>query len=146
MTPPFDAASVAAARATCNAAHGPVDPYQGPAELAQRLAGSWLHCDPNTRYEGPSSWPAVEFTADGLVDVLIDDGSGGLIAGMGVDNQGTWSLYTDASGEEAPLGTWFLDITGAGAAAGTTPQFETSPRRLDYDVAVQKWFVPLVRK
>jgi hypothetical protein len=145
MTPPFDAASVAAARASCSAAHGPVDAYQGPTELAQKLVGSWFHCDSNSTFIGPSGWPAVEFTADGLVYVLIDDGSGGLIAGMGIDNQGTWSLSTDTSGE-VPAGTWYLDIEGAGAAASTSPQFEKSPRRFDYDQAVSKWFVPLVRQ
>jgi hypothetical protein len=143
MKPPFDAATVAAARASCSAAHGPVDAYQGPTELAQKLVGSWFHCDSGSGYVGASGWPAIEFTADGLVDVLIDDGSGGLIAGMGIDNQGTWSLSTDTSGE-APAGTWYLDIEGAGAAASTSPQFEKSPRRFDYDQAVSKWFVPLV--
>jgi hypothetical protein len=145
MTPPFDATSVAAARAMCNAAHGPVDPYQGPTELAQKLVGSWFHCAPSFTSDGPSDWLAIEFTADGLVYVLIDDGSGGLIAGMGIDNQGTWSLMTDTTGE-APPGTWFLVIMGAAANAATNPQFETSPRRLDYDVAESKWFVPLVRQ
>jgi hypothetical protein len=145
MTPPFDAASVAAARASCSAAHGPVDAYQGPTELAQKLVGSWFHCDSDPTFTGPSGWPAVEFTADGPVYVLIDDGSGGLIAGMGIDNQGTWSLSTDTSGE-VPAGTWYLDIRGAGAAASTSPLFEKSPRRFDYALAVSKWFVPLVRQ
>jgi hypothetical protein len=144
MTPPFDAATVAAAAASCSAAHGPVDAYQGPTELAQKLVGSWYHCDSSSSFTGPSAWPGIEFTADGLVYVLIDDGSGGLIAGMGVDNQGTWSLSTDTSGE-VPAGTWFLDIEGAGAAASTVPQFEKSPRRFDYDQAVSKWFVPVAR-
>jgi hypothetical protein len=145
MKPPFDAASVAAARASCSAAHGPVDAYQGPTELAQKLVGSWFHCGSDSSFVGPAGWLAVEFTADGFVYVLIDDGSGGLIAGMGIDNQGTWSLSTDTSGE-APAGTWYLDIEGAGAAASTSPQFEKSPRRLDYDQAVSKWFVPLVHQ
>jgi hypothetical protein len=122
-----------------------VDPYSGATELAEKLVGSWFHCDP----QGDPNWPGIEFTPDGVVTVLIDDGAGGLVAGLGVDNQGTWALRGYDSQLQRSCGpdaTWYLDIYGAGAAASPVPAFETSPRRFVYESALSKWFVPLTRQ
>jgi hypothetical protein len=147
-TPPFSASDVASARALCAAAHGPVDPYASAHDLGERLVGAWLHCDPDPQF-GPH-WPGIELTADGLVYVLIDDGGGGLVRGLGVDNQGTWDVSVYGSQENElssntvdPNAQFYLDIYGAGAAGSPRPAFETNPRRLDYEEASSKWFVPL---
>jgi hypothetical protein len=147
-TPPFSASDVASARATCAAAHGPIDAYASRKQLGDRLVGAWLHCDPDPNAD--PQWPAIEFTADGQVYVLIDDGSGGLTRGQGIDAQGTWDIRVYGSQENQlpddtvdPNASFYLDIYGAGAAASPIPRFEANPRRLDYDEALSKWFVPL---
>jgi hypothetical protein len=116
-------------------------------ELAQRLVGSWFHCDASPQLN--PMWPGIEFAPDGTVTVLIDDGAGGLVAGQGIDNQGRWDIRGYGSQLQHTCGsgaTWYLDIYGAGAASSPVPAFETSPRRFVYDAAVSKWFVPLTRQ
>lgn len=144
--PPFSADEVAATRAGCTAAHGPVNPYTSSLALGEKLVGAWLHCSPDPTLA--PDWPGIEFTADGTVWVLIDDGSGGLVRGEGIDNQGTWDIRAYGTQENqvadgTPGATYYLDIYGAQAAGSPVPAFETSPRRLDYEEATSKWFVPL---
>jgi len=147
-TPPFAASDVTSARATCGAPHGPVDPYASRRQLGDKLVGAWLHCDPDPNAD--PQWAGIEFTADGKVYVLIDDGSGGLGRGLGIDSEGRWDIRVYGSQENQlpddtvdPNASFYLDIYGAGAAASPIPRFETNPRRLDYDEALSKWFVPL---
>jgi hypothetical protein len=138
---------VAAARARCSEPHGPVDPYKDGPDVAAKLFGSWVNCTViASQAPYPKSWLAVEFAPDGTLVVLIDDGSGGVVGGLGVDSQGTWSLYT-GDGYDAPLTTIYLGVDGVPHAAAGEPQFETSPRRFVWNFDGEPpWFAQLVRQ
>ncbi|HVH47811.1 MAG TPA: hypothetical protein VM925_35995, partial [Labilithrix sp.] len=124
----FTPARVAAAKAACNAEHGPVDPSPTHADVEQRIVGAWYLCsEPNEYYLTKS----LEFKADGTLVVLEPDGAGGLKRAQGLGKEASWKLTDE-------LSNW--------TESGMWPEFETAPRRLRTTIGTwgfQNWYVPL---
>jgi hypothetical protein len=121
-------ARVAAAKAACDAAHGPADPTPTFADVEPRLIGAWYLCSEPNVYHLTKN---IEFAADGKYYVLEDDGGGGLKRTYGLDGEGTWT-------PSSPDTLWL--------EPGLFPEFEKDPRRLRLTVATsgfENWYVPL---
>jgi hypothetical protein len=125
---PFDADAVAAARAVCTEAEGPVDVPLSGEDLALKLVGAWLHCD-----DQGNPWAGMQLLPDGGFAVLEDDGDGGLQAASGYFNTGNWNLQGYGPQEnpsDSPDATWYLDIYCGGCAAAGAPLLERDPKRM----------------
>jgi hypothetical protein len=141
---PFDAATVARARALCAEPHGDVDLYDNDRTLTLHLAGSWILCSSRALHDGPApALPAIEFTTDGRYFHLVDDGRGGLVRGRGVGSEGTFHIRADYPGTTPsdpaahnPKARFFLDINGWSALA-----FEVGPRRFVVRTYSEDWYV-----
>jgi hypothetical protein len=115
----------------------PGRPFSSPSGEAALLVGSWLQCNAPDA-SGILDWPGVELKTDGSFSTLIPDpaGSGGFVEGLGILNQGSWSLCCGGD----------LSVFGEELANGSTPGFETSPQRMYWPTTSPGWFVPLVHQ
>jgi hypothetical protein len=133
--PPYDAATVAAAKAACDAPHGPIDPATTASETKARLEGAWFACSSSQ----PEFYPptSIELLADGHWYDLEPDANGGLTRSQGIDHEGTYSAG-DPSFSADPTG-----LTGPYQAFS---QFESGPRRMKLEVVTagtELWFIYL---
>jgi hypothetical protein len=143
--PSFSAQEVAAARAQCDAPHGPVDPYSTVSELTSRLSGSWLECfTPQATY-------AIEYLSDvspvpcGHPEKCFSAGYYGLTWDPLASNGGPHGLSRGAMetmrivDEGAPTGPGATPFVVT-ADTEFSPTFEQSPRRLQKGT---RWWVAL---
>jgi hypothetical protein len=149
----FSAAQLQAALATCDLPHGPAVATATEAEVNAQIVGAWLPCPPGD--PGGSVYsPGLILSANGQWTRLISDGDGGLVAGMGVQNQGQWSEPSEdvcgcVSPYAPPVQLNVNDSSGS-SCSETMASFELSPRRMyvidhacDSDGTTNVWLVPL---
>lgn len=98
---PYSAADVQAALAQCDLPHGPAVSPATYADKKALMLGAWVECPPPP----PSATifdPAIAFRSDGALRRFVSDGNGGLVAGSGADDQGTfdpsWGLQVGGGG------------------------------------------------
>jgi hypothetical protein len=137
----FSAAQVQAAQAACNAAHGPADGYSTADGMQSHLVGAWFLCSANGGVAATSLSGA--YSPSGAWNALVPDGSGGLVAGQGLQETGTYSVVQldDASATCDPATCLVQYSGGDGALEQYSVAFETSPRRLL--IGEQWWYVAL---
>jgi len=143
----FTAAQVQAAQARCGLPHGPALALATQGQAKGLLEGSWLLCvDASTTMFSPG----ITLMPDGSWYRLNADGSGGLLRGLGVQDQGTWSVQcTDESplpdSQPCPGSSITLrmddvggDLTASGCAGGTL-SFESAPQRMYLPDDLGEW-------
>ena len=145
----YDAAEVEAAQAQCDLPHGPV---ASPATFADKralLVGAWIECPPSTM---SVYTPALSFATNGAWNRLLFDGSGGLVVGYGVTNQGTYSfprIDSDPVGGNNYTTVAAASMNFAPSDFGDGPMtLETSPARIHaiityLDETIGAWLVRL---
>src|SRR5262249_35839039 len=104
----FSSADVQAALAQCDLPHGPVIAPATYGEMRALMLGAWIDCppSPDTVYA-----PALVFVADGTWQRYLSDGSGGLMLGFGVQNQGRYTFpFSDIS---TTNGTSYVTVAAA---------------------------------
>ncbi|HMF41989.1 MAG TPA: hypothetical protein VKQ32_15050 [Polyangia bacterium] len=86
---PYSAADVQSALAQCDLPHGPAASPATYADKKALMLGAWIECPPP-----PQSMtvfdPAIAFRSDGALRRYVSDGNGGLVAGSGADDEGTF--------------------------------------------------------
>jgi hypothetical protein len=137
----FSPAQVQAAQAACSAAHGPIDEYSTADGMRSRLVGAWFLCSANGGVAATSL--SGVYSPSGDWNALGPDGSGGLVAGQGLTETGTYSVVKldDASATCDPASCLVQYSGSDGALEQYSVAFETSPRRLL--VGEQWWYVQL---
>src|SRR5215471_8127135 len=83
----YSSADVQSALAQCDLPHGPVFSPATYGDKRAFMLGAWIECPPSS---GTVFDPALAFRADGALRRLVSDGNGGLVAGSGADDQGTY--------------------------------------------------------
>lgn len=166
----FSADTIQAALANCTLPHGPPATVITPNDAKAALIGGWVLCPSSTTPPQTVFSPGIRLEANGNFEILTPDGDGGLVAGVGLLSQGTWStscynvdtsLVPDASNKAcpgtSPWGLWADAHTVGGddslANCFVGPiSFETSPVRAyvidsggycGSDANVDLWLVPL---
>ncbi len=143
--------------AQCDLPHGPPAVPATWGDLRALLVGAWIPCTSGalaTLLTHP-----IEFAPDGTWFYFLPDGSGGLVRGQGVTNQGTYSFPTGAGnsvhGDGDPVNNYPWVVVTAlsddGTPAGTFEgylTFEASPSRMyavqSYDgLSITTWLVAL---
>jgi hypothetical protein len=169
----FSADVVQAALANCTLPHGPPATVITPNDAKTALVGGWALCPSSTTLPQTIFTPGIRLEANGNFEILTADGDGGLVAGVGLLSQGTWStscynvdptLVPDAKNKPcpgtSPYGLWAAAHTVGGADnlancfVGPI-SFETSPARayvieslgycgsVDASADLDLWLVPL---
>ncbi len=138
---PFSAAQVEAALATCNDAHGPALMVADGNDEEALAAGAWVPCPGSPSLPSVFS-PGMILAPGGAWTRLASDGDGGLVASNGVQNQGQWGAYCEASsgisndqscifGSTSDVLVGIQDIASdATGCFNGTITFEKSPRRM----------------
>jgi hypothetical protein len=139
----FSAGAVQAALATCTEPHGPPVAITDGNDESALAAGAWVLCPggPST----PSVFsPGMILAPGGAWTQLMSDGDGGLVAVHGLQTQGTWAAFCEAStgipndqscvfNDEADVNIVIQadsqDVS-TDACYGGPVTFESSPRRM----------------
>jgi hypothetical protein len=139
----FTAGQVQAALAACTQPHGPPVAITDANDESALAAGAWALCP-----GGPSTptvfSPGMILAPGGAWTRLTSDGDGGLVADQGVQAQGTWDAFCEASSDIAnDQPCIFNDQTDVNivihadsqavstdACYGGPITFESSPRRM----------------
>jgi hypothetical protein len=137
----FTALDVQRAQQACSAPHGTADLYSDVAGLQSRLVGAWYIC-PGAVIAVQDDGSAV-FTADGQWIKLVDDGSGGLREGQGLQETGTYhlGLGNDADPVCDTSNCRMTLQSQAGGGSEVSVGFETGPRRML--LGASDWLVPI---
>jgi len=169
----FTADEVQAALANCGLPHGSPVVLSTPNDEKAALIGAWALCPPSMTLPQTIFTPGIRFEANGNFESLTPDGAGGLVAGVGLLSQGTWTTYcynvdTSLVHDAANQPCQGTSPYGLGAQAHTVGgddnlancfvgpvSFETSPARAyvidgtgvcggpDANVNIELWLVPL---
>lgn len=93
----FSSTRVAAALAQCNLPHGPPVTVSTGNDVVAQATGAWLLCPTESSAIAALLSPGLVLGSEGQWYRLVDDGNGGLTAAMGVQGQGPWSAFCEAS-------------------------------------------------
>jgi hypothetical protein len=140
---------IQAALAQCGLPHGPLVSFATFAPERAFMVGAWIPCLPSA---GTVYSPAIVFAADGTWSHLLSDGSGGLVPGYGVQNQGNY--YFPYPDNQQTNGNPYVTVAAASAdfqpaQFGDGPMtFESSPIRMHaiityLDAVIEVWLVRL---
>jgi hypothetical protein len=167
---------IAAAKANCDAPHGNKFTPETFTAYQSHIVGAWYLCSvaqdgnadtsdlPNLSVvftEDPNG-PPGSYPGGYKVDFLVPDGSGGLVAGRGVQYEGYWSVGVECNGtgieptdpcaeDPARVILEGFGVTLGSVNSGGDAFFETSPTRLliqlvhGYPTQYHSnfWYVPL---
>jgi hypothetical protein len=164
----FAPLSVQAAEVRCGQPHGLAVATSAQTDAKALLVGSWFLCSPSsTGAAGTLFWPGISLEPDGQWYRLVSDGSGGLVRGAGVQNQGTWAVQCQGqapfpAGDPCPGAKITIKLVADGGdtdpsgCGGGPISFENAPVRMyipdqpmewcsaqDPSVTIDLWFVPL---
>jgi len=87
--PPANALNTVSGRIVDIGYLGDISVYKVRLDDGALLVGAWIECPPSTM---SVYTPALWFATSGTWNRLLFDGSGGLVVGYGVTNQGTYSF------------------------------------------------------
>jgi hypothetical protein len=93
----FSPTRVASALAQCNLPHGPPVAVSTGNDVAAQATGAWLLCTTESNAVATLLSPGLVLDSDGQWHRLVEDGNGGLTAATGVQGQGPWSAFCEAS-------------------------------------------------
>jgi hypothetical protein len=142
---PFSSEDVTAARARCFAAEGPLDPVHTKRDVEVRVVRAWLVCNDGLGVIsfGPLG-AGIQILPDGTFSVLSEHGGGGLTAGSGYDESGTWEPHNAAGSSVGDI--WYIDFHCGNCSSSSSPIFERDPRRIRaHFEGSASWLVPLTR-
>ena len=139
----FSAAQVQAALANCDSPHGPAVQVTDSNDERALLAGAWVLCPGGSDIPAVFS-PGMILAPGGAWTRLVSDGSGGLVATTGVQNQGVWLAFCEASsditsdqrcifGDSSDVNVRINAVGDDGSpftCFGGPMSFESSPRRM----------------
>jgi hypothetical protein len=122
---PYASADVQSTLAQCDLPHGPVFSPATYGDKRAFMLGAWIACPPPaaTVFD-----PAIAFRADGAFRRFTSDGNGGLVAGTGVDDTGTYSFSYGSDARPTDGDPWVGLVVGAG---GINPLNYDSPLTLE---------------
>jgi len=139
----FSASQVQAALAECDAPHGPPVSVTDGNDEAALLAGAWVVCPGGPNVDTVFS-PGMILTPGGVWTRLDSDGDGGLVASQGLQDQGQWAAFCEAStgipndqscvfagapDVDVKISAASRDLSTVGCYGGPI-SFESSPRRM----------------
>ncbi len=145
----FSAPQVQAALAQCNLPHGPAVSVSSADDEQALLTGAWVLCPPGDAGADAGAVvtvfsPGMRLSADGTWTRFLSDGDGGLTLGAGVQNQGQWSAFCEASSSipnsqpcifggqsdvDVSIHSTSQDTSTVGCFGGPI-SFESTPRRM----------------
>lgn len=140
----FSSTRVASALAQCKLPHGPPVTVSTGDEVLAQATGPWLLCPAESSATATLLSPGFVLNSNGQWSRLVDDGNGGLTAATGVQGQGPWSVFCEASSTITNSQTCvfgglpdiYLRIetlgndTSASGCLVAPAAFESSPRRM----------------
>ena len=95
----FSSTRVASALAQCNLPHGPPVTVSTGNDVVAQATGAWLLCPVESSAIATLLSPGFVLGSGGRWYRLVDDGNGGLTAATGVQGQGPWSAFCEASSD-----------------------------------------------
>jgi hypothetical protein len=140
----FSSTVVAAALAQCSLPHGPPVALSTGNDVVAQVTGAWIVCPAESDAVSALPSPGLILEPDGTWYRLVDDGDGGLVTGTGVQDQGPWSAFCEASSTISndqtcvygglpdlyvSIKTLGNDTSPMGCLVAPTA-FESSPRRM----------------
>ena len=99
----FSSTRVASALAQCNLPHGPPVTVSTGNDVVAQATGAWLLCPAESSAIATLLSPGFVLGSGGQWYRLVDDGNGGLTAATGVQGQGPWSAFCEASSDHHKL-------------------------------------------
>ena len=93
----FSSTRVASALAQCSLPHGPPVTLSTGSDVVAQATGAWLLCPTESSAIATLLSPGLVLGPEGQWYRLVDDGNGGLTTATGVQGQGPWSAFCEAS-------------------------------------------------